>query len=245
MSLVTISIRSFNLPSKISSLNNVARRSFQIESTKFSTQDLQGKLFSPLQSDEGLDLMKIGIASTSVKNTQSILLKKKLPIDAKKVKQQIAAIKEILGVPHFQVDVWFCSDKKIKSMNEEWRDVSKSTDVLSFPANDFESPGVFSEDSSLEFEKHLGDLVVSPAYVMRQCKRDKKDFESDEFEDDESAGVSKAMSTVYTLEERLPLLLIHGMIHLLGYDHETDEDFLEMTTKEDEVIAKFKLKKFL
>jgi rRNA maturation RNase YbeY len=62
-------------------------------------------------------------------------------------------------------------------MNEEWRDVSKSTDVLSFPANDFESPGVFSEDSSLQFEKHLGDLVVSPAYVMRQCKRDKRDFE--------------------------------------------------------------------
>jgi hypothetical protein len=65
MSLVTISIRSFNLPSKISSLNNVARRSFQIESTKFSTQDLQGKLFSPLQSDEGLDLMKIGIGNSA------------------------------------------------------------------------------------------------------------------------------------------------------------------------------------
>lgn len=80
-------------------------------------------------------------------------------------------------MPHFQVDVWFCSDKKIQSMNEEWRDVSKPTDVLSFPANDFESPGVFSEDSSIQFEKHLGDLVVSPAYVMRQCKRDKRDFE--------------------------------------------------------------------
>lgn len=58
MSLVTISIRSFNLPSKVSSL--VGRR-FQIATSKFSTQDLQGKLFLPFQSDEGLDLLKIGI----------------------------------------------------------------------------------------------------------------------------------------------------------------------------------------
>jgi hypothetical protein len=61
MSLVTISIRSFNLPSKISSLNLVGRRAFQIGTSRFSTQDLQGKLFSPFQSDEGLDLLKIGI----------------------------------------------------------------------------------------------------------------------------------------------------------------------------------------
>lgn len=83
----------------------------------------------------------------------------------------------MIQVPYFQVDVWFCSDKRIKKLNEEWREVSKPTDILSFPANDFESPGVFSDDSSLQFEKHLGDLVVSPEYVMRQCKRDKIDFE--------------------------------------------------------------------
>jgi probable rRNA maturation factor len=80
-------------------------------------------------------------------------------------------------VPHFQVDVWFCSDRKIGEMNGEWRQKSKPTDILSFPANDFESPGVFADDPSLEFQKHLGDLVVAPRYVMKQCNMDKEDFE--------------------------------------------------------------------
>lgn len=83
----------------------------------------------------------------------------------------------ITQVPHFQVDVWFCSDKKIGQMNGEWRQKSKPTDILSFPANDFESPGVFADDPSLEFQKHLGDLVVAPQYVMKQCSLDKEDFE--------------------------------------------------------------------
>lgn len=63
MSLVTISIKSFNLSRKISTLNYMGRRSFQIQTSRFSTQDLQGKLFTPFQSTDGLDLMKIGIGT--------------------------------------------------------------------------------------------------------------------------------------------------------------------------------------
>jgi hypothetical protein len=154
-------------------------------------------------------------------------------------------------------------------MNGEWRQKSKPTDILSFPANDFESPGVFADDPSLEFQKHLGDLVVAPHYVMKQCNLDKEDFEvwyiatplteichlvprilecnsadiigcstaiemnglitlimlfpycnncqqNGELDLDEDAGVSREMATKFTLEERIPLLFIHGMLHLLG-----------------------------
>lgn len=62
-------------------------------------------------------------------------------------------------------------------MNGEWREKVAPTDILSFPANDFESPGVFADDPSLEFQKHLGDLVVAPQYVMKQCELDKEDFD--------------------------------------------------------------------
>lgn len=62
-------------------------------------------------------------------------------------------------------------------MNGEWRQKTKATDILSFPANDFESPGVFADDPSIEFQKHLGDLVVAPNYVMKQCETDQIDFE--------------------------------------------------------------------
>jgi hypothetical protein len=50
------------------------------------------------------------------------------------------------------------------------------------------------------------------------------------------AGCSRAMATIFTLQGRIPLLLIHSLLHLVGYDHETDEDWEKMTQKEDEII---------
>lgn len=72
--------------------------------------------------------------------------------------------------------MWFCSDRKISELNGEWREKDSSTDILSFPANDFESPGVFADDPSLEFQKHLGDLVLAPNYIMKQCHLDEEDY---------------------------------------------------------------------
>jgi len=59
----------------------------------------------------------------------------------------------------------------------------------------------------------------------------------DDLTDD--AGVSLAMSKLFTVEERLPLLLLHGILHLLGHDHETDEDWQLMTSREDYVMEQF------
>ncbi len=56
------------------------------------------------------------------------------------------------------------------------------------------------------------------------------------------AGCSRAMATIFTLEGRIPLLLLHSLLHLLGYDHETDADWEIMTRKEDEIIKTYKEK---
>ena len=168
-------------------------------------------------SASSAELLALGRDTTSFKNTQNLAMKKKHPINAAVVKEQVAWIKLFLGVSDFQVDVWFCSDAKMMQLNGEWRNKRKSTDILSFPANEFTAPLVFEDDPALEFEKHLGDLVVSPAYVMRQCARDEADFAQGLLDDDEDAGVSKAMSTVFSLDERVPLLLVHGLLHLVGY----------------------------
>lgn len=53
------------------------------------------------------------------------------------------------------------------------------------------------------------------------------------------AGVNRRMAEVFTLEERIPLLLIHSILHLLGYDHETDADWELMTARETEVMEKY------
>ena len=53
------------------------------------------------------------------------------------------------------------------------------------------------------------------------------------------AGCSRAMSTLFTLKERTPLLVVHSLLHLLGYDHETEDDWSAMTRREDEVIQQY------
>jgi len=58
---------------------------------------------------------------------------------------------------------------------------------------------------------------------------------------DSDAGVNKVMATQFNIEDRIPLLLIHGILHLLGYDHETDQDWCEMTQKEEEVMQLLKV----
>jgi len=149
------------------------------------------------------------------RNTQ-----KKIPIDKAKVIQFTQDIKDILSVSDFAVDVWFCTEAKIKELNRQHRRVNTSTDVLSFPANDFIEPEVFDDDDpTLEFDKHLGDLVIAPSYVQKQCSRDKELAEKGELGEDSAhdRGVSLQMSTMFDVQDRMPLLLIHGMLHLLGY----------------------------
>jgi probable rRNA maturation factor len=173
----------------------------------------------------------------TVKDTQH-----KFEVNKALIGSQVAQIQEILGVSEFAVDVWFCSENKIRELNGEWRGKKKSTDVLSFPSCDFLSPGVFDEsDPALQFEKHLGDIVISPAYVQRQLQRDKLDFENGNLCLSDEKGVSRALATTFKLEERYRLLLVHSVIHLLGYDHETDEDWTEMARKEEEVMTRLSL----
>ena len=63
-----------------------------------------------------------------LRNTQ-----RKYPIDLKTVEEDIDILRTVLNVRDFQVDVWFCSNVKIRELNQEHRDKNKATDVLSFP----------------------------------------------------------------------------------------------------------------
>ena len=178
----------------------------------------------------------------SVRSTQ-----RKFPVDLECIKEDTYAIQKALGVEDFQVDVWFCSEAKIREMNADWRDKSKSTDVLSFPACEFVEPGVMDmDDPALEFDKHLGDIVIAPAYVDRVRLRDHEDHalsaqdereeEEEEEEEWEDAGVSKVLAGTFDLQDRYRLLIVHSLVHLVGYDHETPDEWRAMTTKEDEVL---------
>jgi len=88
----------------------------------------------------------------------------------------------------------FVSDKAIRQLNHQFRNVDKATDVLSFPAA--------GETGKLDFGDialNLGDIAISVETAARQAKENGLNF-----------------------DEEVAQLILHGLLHLSGYDHETD-----------------------
>ena len=129
---------------------------------------------------------------------------------------------ELMSFPdNLQVDIEFVSKKEIKRLNNGFRNIDKVTDVLSFPSFqivageilDLESENVISfkaEDDSV----HFGDIAL----CLKQTKKQAKEF-----------GVS--------VEDEIKKLIIHSMLHLMGYDHINDCDF-EVMKKQEERLEK-------
>jgi probable rRNA maturation factor len=112
-----------------------------------------------------------------------------------------------------EIDLTLCYNNTIQAYNKEYRQKNQPTDVLSFP---IESDIIVSD----EIPMPLGSIVISVDYV-----------------------VQKAEELKHSSDDELALLFIHGLLHILGYDHEIDQG--EMRKKEAELIAKFGLPKSL
>jgi probable rRNA maturation factor len=123
---------------------------------------------------------------------------------------------EGLTVP-IDVDITFVSDRRMRSINREHRGINKTTDVLSFPMADFEMgmPVLDMEASMVEGRLFLGDIIISLERAQAQAEEYGHSFLRE-------AG----------------FLCVHSMLHLLGYDHEdNDEGRLIMRKKEEAVLA--------
>jgi probable rRNA maturation factor len=101
-------------------------------------------------------------------------------------------------------------EETMATLNEQWMEKEGPTDVLAFPMDELR-PGLVNEDPE---EGVLGDLVLCPSIAARQA---------------ETAGHPSA--------EELELLTVHGILHLLGYDHAEPEEHREMFGLQDELLA--------
>ncbi len=125
--------------------------------------------------------------------------------------------------PYFanhEVVLSFCQPAEIQKLNNYFRNIDEATDVLSF-----NSIGNLSEDL-VKFE----DLEISP-----------ENIESDVTLGDVIICIDKASAQAQekaiTLEEELKLLFIHGLLHLLGYDHETPDEAAEMFALQEKIVT--------
>lgn len=149
-----------------------------------------------------------------------ILIKNKqrsIPIDVKNIERMVSAMLTILNYNDFDLGILFTTNATIQKYNRDFRNKNKPTDILSFPHHTQLKAGkrikVVYED-----DKNLGDLIIALAYT-------KKDAET---------------RWNQTLEQRLPILLAHGIAHLLGHDHETDDDYKKMATLERKLLKSIK-----
>jgi ssRNA-specific RNase YbeY (16S rRNA maturation enzyme) len=180
-----------------------------------------------------------------------------LKINEQELKNTISKIRSILGYDMHSIQLVLCDDKAMQERNLATRDIDGPTDILSFPFLDSIKPGVLEKPQfDIPDYYNLGDCIVDVPYVMERCKEDQDYNEgssasdtNDDDDDDESdsddeyddeRGVSGAMATVYDPEKRIHMLLVHGMLHLVGYDHIEDGDYELMVAREEEILKELK-----
>jgi len=101
----------------------------------------------------------------------------------------------------------------IAQLNAQWMDKEGPTDVLAFPMDELR-PGLVNEEPE---EGVLGDLVLCPAVAEKQG---------------ETAG--------HGITAEVDLLTVHGILHLLGYDHAEPEEHKEMFGLQDQLLAEWR-----
>lgn len=104
-----------------------------------------------------------------------------------------------------ELSLVLAGDKTLQSLNSEWRDKDKPTNVLSFPGDDIE----VGQEAGIM----LGDIIISLETTKREADLENKSF-----------------------NDHLSHLLIHGFLHLFGYDHETDREAFEMESLEIRIL---------
>lgn len=110
-----------------------------------------------------------------------------------------------------ELSISLITEEEIAQLNEEYRDKQGPTDVLSFPLDD---PWQATKDAK---EILIGDIMIAPTVAATQAPQYGNSF-----------------------EEEMSLLLVHGCLHLLGYDHIDEDEALEMEAHEREILSAWK-----
>lgn len=131
--------------------------------------------------------------------------------DAEAVIQRAVAVAAEIAdadIGEAEIAVMLTDDAGIRTLNSNWRGIDKPTNVLSFPALQV-SPG--GPDDA---PRMLGDIAIAYETTRKEADDEQKPF-----------------------EHHLSHLAVHGFLHLIGYDHEKDDDADAMETLEQEILA--------
>lgn len=109
-----------------------------------------------------------------------------------------------------EVSLVLTDDREIQYLNRVYRDTDTPTDVLSFSMSEGLDNPIINDEID---EYLLGDIIISIETAQKNA---------------ESSG--------YPLMHELNILIIHGLLHLLGFDHDTDENFKKMKMEQNNIL---------
>lgn len=137
------------------------------------------------------------------------------PLPLEQMHRLAESVLEVEGLPDLtDVTIMFVDVEQMTRYNEHFMKRDGPTDVLAFPLVQLK-PGSYPTPDPHGPPLSLGDVIIAPAYVRNQA---------------ENRGT--------TFEDELALMVVHGILHLLGYDHQTDEDAAVMEAREAELLAR-------
>jgi probable rRNA maturation factor len=145
----------------------------------------------------------------------SIHTTKTFPYSHKKIKEMIQTLVNFTDYPGWDFGVMFKTRKEIRQQNKMYRKINEETDMLTFPYCRIKEPGKITSKWDM-LDRVLGDASINLPYVEQYCKE---------------TGVDIA--------DHLPLLIAHAILHVLGYDHETDADYELMNREENKLMKKW------
>jgi probable rRNA maturation factor len=124
------------------------------------------------------------------------------------------ALKKMGIHPDSELSISIVGEDEMSSLHMQWMDEPGATDVLSFPMDEMK-PNSAATGPGL-----LGDVVLCPDFAQAQAK---------------VAG--------HSLQEELELLTVHGVLHLLGFDHREADEHKIMFSKQDELLSEWRSNK--
>lgn len=117
-----------------------------------------------------------------------------------------------LGIhPDSELSISLVDEDEMSSLHMRWLNESGPTDVLSFPMDELKP------ESAVNGPGILGDIVLCPKFAEVQAK---------------NAG--------QTLEKEIELLMVHGVLHLLGFDHRESDEKTIMFSQQDEILREWR-----
>uniref|UniRef100_A0A0B6YQM5 Uncharacterized protein n=2 Tax=Arion vulgaris TaxID=1028688 RepID=A0A0B6YQM5_9EUPU len=149
--------------------------------------------------------------SIAVRNLQQVV-----KFNVSQLHFDISLLLKLAGFQSYDLGVMLVCNDEIRKLNAAYRDTDEVTDVLAFPYHEISPENAGQIPDVEEMEQMLGDIVLGIPYIYDESRKHMEHFDS----------------VVLTM-------VTHGIFHLVGYDHETQDQWSQMYNKELDILGKF------